>query len=115
MKYGVSMNPTSETQRTAIATPLSDFKCLASALGNPARWEMLKELSTGEPRSIGELATAAGCQYDNAGRHLAVLRKAGLVVQGRGRLYQIPKQYLPTPGQPVVDYGHCLLRLDAAG
>jgi hypothetical protein len=41
------------------------------------------------------------------------LRDAGLVAQGRGQLYQIPKQYLPNPGQPVVDYGHCLLRLDA--
>jgi len=36
-------------------------------------------------------------------------------VQGRGRLYNIPKQYLPSPGEAVVDYGHCLLRLDAAG
>ena len=44
-----------------------------------------------------------------------MLRRAGLVVQGRGRLYQVPKQYLPTPGQPIVDFGHCLLRLDVAG
>jgi hypothetical protein len=48
-------------------------------------------------------------------KHLVVLRRAGLVAQGRGRLYQMQKQYLPTPGQPVVDFGHCLLRLDAAG
>jgi hypothetical protein len=39
--------------------------------------------------------------------------KAGLVVQGRGRLYPSAKQYLPAPGQPAVDFGHCLLRLDA--
>jgi hypothetical protein len=32
-----------------------------------------------------------------------------------GRFYSIPKQYLPTPGQPVVDFGHRLFRLDAAG
>jgi hypothetical protein len=44
-----------------------------------------------------------------------VLRKAGLVAQGRGRLYQIPKPYLPAPGERIVDFGHCLLRLDAAG
>jgi len=44
-----------------------------------------------------------------------MLRRAGLVVQGCGRLYQVPKQYLPTPGQPVVDFGHCLLLLDAMG
>jgi predicted transcriptional regulator len=76
---------------------------------------MLKELSAGEPRTIDEMAKVAGCSYDNASEHLAMLRRAGLMVRGRGRLYQVPKQYLPTPGQPVVDFGHCLLRLDAAG
>jgi hypothetical protein len=48
-------------------------------------------------------------------KHLAVLRKAGAVVQGRGRLYQIPPPHLPAPGERIVDFGHCLLRLDAAG
>jgi hypothetical protein len=42
-----------------------------------------------------------------------VMRAAGVVVQGRGRLYNIHKQYLPSPGEPLVDFGHCLLRLDA--
>jgi hypothetical protein len=46
-------------------------------------------------------------------KHLAALQRAGLAVQERGRLYSIPKQYLPVPGQAVVDFGHCLLRLDA--
>jgi DNA-binding transcriptional ArsR family regulator len=104
------MNASTESSKTAV-TPLPDLALLAGALGNPTRWKMLKELSTGELRTIGELASVAGCNYDNAGRHLAVLRKAGLVVQGRGRLYEIPKQYIPAPGQ--LDYGHCLLRLDA--
>ncbi|HEY5232266.1 MAG TPA: helix-turn-helix domain-containing protein [Verrucomicrobiae bacterium] len=109
------MSSTSETAKPATVTPLPDLKLLAGALGNPTRWRMLKELSLGEPRTVGELATAAGCIYDNAGRHLAVLRKAGLVAQGRGRLYQILNQYLPAPGERTVDFGHCLLRLDAAG
>jgi hypothetical protein len=38
-----------------------------------------------------------------------------VVVQGRGRLYQIQKHHLPTPGEPIVDFGHCLLRLHHAG
>jgi DNA-binding transcriptional ArsR family regulator len=109
------MNTTSETSKSTLPLPLPDSDRLAKALGSPVRWKMLKELSAGEPRAIGELASAAGCNYDNASRHLIVLRKAGLVVQGRGRLYQIPKQYLSTTGQPHVDYGHCLLRMDAAG
>ena len=109
------MNSTPETPKTPIGTPLPDLKMLASALGHTTRWKMLKELSAGEPRTIDEMAKVAGCSYDNASKHLAMLRRAGLVVQGRGRLYQVPKQYLPTPGQPIVDFGHCLLRLDAVG
>jgi DNA-binding transcriptional ArsR family regulator len=108
------MSETSETSKSTLPRSLPDCNLLAKALGSPVRWKMLKELSGGEPRAIGELASAAGCNYDNAGRHLIVLRKAGLVVQGRGRLYEIPKQYLPATGQPHVDYGHCLLRMDAA-
>ena len=109
------MSVTSETPKTTYPFPLPDSGRMVKAIGSPVRWKMLQELSKGEPRTIGELASAAGCNYDNAGRHLIVLRKAGLVVQGRGRLYQIPKQYLSTSGQPHVDYGHCLLRMDAAG
>ena len=109
------MSSTSETAKPATVTPLPDLNLLAGALGNPTRWKMLKELSLGEPRTVGELATAAGCNYDNAGRHLAVLRKAGLVAQGRGRLYQIQKHHLPAPGERIVDFGHCLLRLDVSG
>ena len=109
------MNMTPETQKTALPLPLPDCSSMVKAIGSPKRWKMLQELSKGEPRTVGELASAAGCNYDNASRHLIVLRKAGLVVQGRGRLYQIPKQYLSTTGQPHVDYGHCLLRMDAAG
>jgi len=109
------MNPTPETPKTLIGTPLPNLELLASVLGHTTRWKMLKELSTGEPRTIDEMAKVAGCSYDNASKHLARLFRAGLVVRGRGRLYQMAKQYLPTPGQPVVDFGHCLLRLDAAG
>jgi predicted transcriptional regulator len=94
--------------------PLPERVRVAAALGNHSRWLLLKELSLGEPRMVSELAPLIGCSADMTSKHLAILRKAGMVVQGRGRLYQIPKQYLRTPGQAVVDYGHCLLRLDAA-
>ena len=110
------MNSAPEIPKTAAAAaPLPGLKLLATALSHVTRWKMLKELSAGEARSIDEMAQAAGCTYANAARHLVVLRRAGLVVQGRGRLYQIPSQHLPAPSQAVVDYGHCLLRLDAVG
>ena len=109
------MNPTSEAPQTATAATTPHFERMVIALGHKRRWKILKELSGGEPRTISEIATVAGCSYDNAAQHLKLMRDAGLIVSGRGHLYQIPKQYLPSPGQAVVDYGHCLLRLDAAG
>jgi hypothetical protein len=60
------------------------------------------------------LAKVTGTSKENTHRHLGVLRQAGLIVRGRGKLYQIPKERLPQPGQPLVDAGHCLLRLDQA-
>jgi predicted transcriptional regulator len=107
------MNQSSETPQTATTTTMPHFERTVTAIGHKRRWKILKELSAGEPRTIGEIATVAGCSYDNAAQHLKLMRDAGLIVVGRGHLYQIPKQYLPAPGQPVVDFGHCLLRLDA--
>ena len=101
------------TQISVSIQPLPNRALLATALGNDVRWQILKELSGGEPRMVMELAKIIGCSRDAASKQLAVLRRAGAVVQGRGRLYSIPKHYLPQPGQPVVDFGHCLLRLDA--
>lgn len=109
------MNTQENHQIQTPVQPLPSLDLLASALGHPARWKILKELSLGEPRMVVELAKIAGCSPDMTSKHLAKLRKAGAVVQGRGRLYQIPPQHLTAPGERVVDYGHCLLRLDAAG
>jgi DNA-binding transcriptional ArsR family regulator len=109
------MNTQENPQKSAPVQPLPSLDRLADALAHPARWKILKELSGGEPRMVRELAKIAGCSPDMTSKHLAVLRKAGAVVQGRGRLYQIPSQHLTAPGEHVVDFGHCLLRLDAAG
>jgi hypothetical protein len=98
-----------------VVAPLPDLEGLVGTLSHLPRWKMLRELSLGEPREIAEMATVAGCSYDSALKHLGVLVNAGLVVRGRGKLFQIPKQYLPSPGERVVDYGHCVLRLDAVG
>jgi predicted transcriptional regulator len=107
------METTPETKIAVKTVPLPDFERLVAALGHSTRWKMLKELGLGEPRSIAEMAKVAGCSYENAVKHLGRLRAAGLIVQGRGRLYQMPAHFIPTPGQPLVDFGHCTLRLDA--
>jgi hypothetical protein len=109
------MNTTSEIPNPALSAPLPDLAKLTSAIGSVPRWKMLRELTCGEARTVSELAAVAGCSYQSAVKHLAVLHVTGLAVRGRGKLYQIPKQFFPTPGQPVVDFGHCLLRLVKAG
>ena len=109
------MNNPENQQTSPQAEPLPSLDLLAAALGHSARWKILKELSHGEPRMVRELAAFIKCSPDMTSKHLAVLRKAGAVVQGRGRLYQIPPQHLPAPGKKIVDFGHCLLRLEAAG
>jgi predicted transcriptional regulator len=109
------MNSTPEPPKTVTELPRPDLRRLASALSHPTRWKMLQALSDGEPRTIAEMAQVTGCSYDNAFKHLVMLRRAGLAVQRHGRLYEVPKAYLPVPGQPVVDCGRCLLRLDAMG
>jgi len=109
------MNSDTGTPITAAVRPLPDLKRTLRAINQMSRWKMLKELTCGEPRTIAELAAVGGCSYASGVKHLQVLRQAGLVEQGRGGVYQLVRQYLPTPGQPVVDFGHCLLRLDAAG
>jgi predicted transcriptional regulator len=109
------MNSTPEAPNNAVETPRPDLERLVTAISHTRRWRMLKELCLGEPRTIDELAKVGGCSYDNASKHLAQLFRAGVVVRGRGRVYELARQYLPTPGQPVVDFGHCVLRLDALG
>ena len=87
---------------------------LLVGIGDPVRWRILAELSAGQPLMVVEIAERIGRKASLVSKHIGVLRRAGLVFAGRSRLYQIPKQYLPAPGQRVVDYGHCLPRMDAA-
>jgi biotin operon repressor len=97
------------------ARPLPDHKLLVAALSHFVRWRMLRALSAGEIMSVTELARVAGCSVDMSSKHLKILKAAGLVVQRPNRLYAIPPGCQPVAGEPLLDYGHCVLRLDAAG
>ena len=52
--------------------------------------------------------------YDSALKHLGVLQWAGLVTRGRGKVFEMHREHLPVPGERVVDFGHCVLRLEEA-
>ena len=109
------MNSEPSAPKSAVVKPLPDLQLALRAISQLSRWKMLKVMTCGEALGITELAEVSGCSYENAIKHLQVLVQSGLVERGRGGGYQIVRQHLPTPGQPVVDFGHCLLRLDAAG
>ena len=109
----ISMNTDSSTSQSAPVQPRPALEAIATALASITRWQILSALSTGEALMVTEIAERIGISPNLTSRHLAGMREAGLVVVGRNRLYQIPKQYLPSPGQRVVDFSHCLLRLDA--
>lgn len=108
------MNTPNPVPPTVSTLPVLPLPAMLKALCHPARWQILKELSAGEPLLVPELAQRLGCSRDMASKHLGLLRRAGMVTS-RGRLHQIPKLHLPAPGQPVADFGHCLLRLNHGG
>jgi len=100
------------TVQPAAATPRLPLDAVVAAIASATRWSILRELSAGEQLAVIEIAERVGISPNLTSRHMAVLRKAGLAVVGRNRLYRIPQQYLPAPGQRLVDLGHCLLRFD---
>lgn len=99
----------------AVAVPTLLVGPLVKAVGDPLRWAIVRELSSGEPRMVIEIARALRKPPTLISKHLVWLRKAGAVVTGRGRLYSIPPQFVPSPGDGVVDYGHFVLRTKLEG
>jgi len=87
---------------------------LFKAIGSPLRCEMLAEMSGGEPRMVTELARRTGIKPGMASKHLALLRRAGLIELSR-RNYQIPRHFLAGVDPGHVDYGHVLMRFDPPG
>jgi DNA-binding transcriptional ArsR family regulator len=107
------MNAPDSSPSTQPTLPQLPFNPLIAAIGEPTRWAILSELSAGEPLMVKELAERLKRSSTVISKHMAVLRRAGVVVIGRGGLYQIPANFLASTEKRHVDFGHCLLRLPA--
>ena len=81
------------------------------ALGCSTRFVMLKALAGGESIGAGELGKMAGCNMSTSCKHLLILWQAGLIEQGRGRLYRIFPRFLNVT-EHVADFGYCVVRFD---
>ena len=98
MKYGAGV-PTSVDTRDAREDQLD---ATFSALANPVRRAMLARLSQGEA-SVGELAEPFGLTLPAISRHVRVLERAGLIVQGQRAQYR-PCALNPDPIREVADW-----------
>jgi DNA-binding transcriptional ArsR family regulator len=85
---------------------------LATILHDPVRWRILKELAKGEALPVIELAMRARTKATKVSKHMAVLRKAGLVTTIYGRLYKLSPVLQPDLAAQRLDLGHCVLKLD---
>jgi len=61
---------------------------------------------------VSELAERIGRSPDATSKNIGVLRNAGIVIQGRGRLYQIAPQFLADKENRMLDFGYCVLRMN---
>jgi DNA-binding transcriptional ArsR family regulator len=87
-------------------------KHLSRVLNGLPRWRILRELAKGEALPVKELALRAGCPPASASKHMLLLKKAGVVTVGYGRLYKLSPQLQPEPGCQRLDLGHCIIKLD---
>jgi DNA-binding transcriptional ArsR family regulator len=109
------MSTTSDSvSEPAIPAEIS-FSALASALGSPVRWRILREISRGEGLLIVEVAERLGMKQGTISKHMKVLRDKGLVATNRAGLNSIPAGRLISAEEGIVDYGNCLLRLRRDG
>ena len=60
-----------------------------------------------------ELATRSRSPVASVSKHMALLKKAGVVKVGYGRLYKLAPHLQPPPGATRLDLGHCILKLDS--
>ncbi len=59
---------------------------------------------------MSELGRRLGRTSSATGKHLAVLSRLRVVQSGFGRLYSLAAAFRPTGS--VIDFGHCVMRLD---
>lgn len=83
---------------------------LVKAVGDPLRLEILAVMATGERMMVVEIARQVNKPANLVAKHLAVLRRAG-VVETRQRLQYVPKRYVADAASRTLDLGLFVLRL----
>jgi len=77
------------------------------------RRRILQILAKGEPLPTVAIAKMLNMLPVTVSKHINLMRRNGALAQGCGRLYTIAPAFRPAPGTHVLDFGPCLVRVDA--
>ena len=105
------MKSTTPDSKAAAQEAGPSVRALASVLGNAVRWQLLAELSVGEPLRVVQLAKAVNEKPDLVSKHLRVMRSARVTVLGKNGFHRIADRFKPAQGVREIDFGHCVIRL----
>ena len=92
--------------------PVLKLESVLAAISSPTRWAVLRELASGNPLAVVELAVVLGQTPAGMSKHMGVLRDNQVVNLGRNRLYSLPPQFILDRKQRIVDFGWGVLRLN---
>ena len=101
------------TQDSGSTKPILPLATVLSAIATPNRWAILRLLASGNQVAVVEMAEQLGLTATAVSKHMAVLLNAGIVSLGRNRLYSMNPQFIVSTEDRVVDFGWCVLRLNA--
>jgi DNA-binding transcriptional ArsR family regulator len=94
-------------------TPLK-FEELVAILGSASAWKVLRALADGSSLLTNEISDRCGLSRPTVSDQVARLRRAGIVIAPRGKLYEIAPQFIADKTKRILDFGVCLLRLGAS-
>ena len=88
-------------------------KQLLHALGSLTRWNIIATILAEGPMGVTELSRYVRSNVSLVSKNVLILRKAGILYQGRGRLSYLAEHLRPAPGVNEIDFGHVVLRFPA--
>lgn len=91
----------------AVRPPGIDEEACGKVLAMPARWRMLRALAREGALPAGALAGAGKCSPQMATKHIACLKKYGLIERRHRSLYALVPRFAPAPGAASLDLGPC--------
>lgn len=96
----------------SVAAPTLRLETVLTCISGTTRWEILRELADGGSLMVSEIAQRTGWSAAVVSKQLAILRKAGIVINPRGRLFEIAPQFVADKSQRLLDFGWCTLRMN---